>query len=210
MKKRPPRTRHSAERGPQASGLRAVVGLHSCREAVKVRPKAVKKIWLKDGWQRSAQLAEFGRFAESRRLPLEVVGEKRLESLARGHQGVACFLSEAPHLDWVALEKEETGRVILLDGIEDPHNLGAMLRTAWLMGVAAVFVPRDRAVGLTPACCKVASGGAEHVPMEASNNFIEIIKSLKNKGFWVFGLAETGTRNLYQMRPRRHHPVTHR
>jgi 23S rRNA (guanosine2251-2'-O)-methyltransferase len=75
-----------------------------------------------------------------------------------------------------------------------------MLRTGWLTGVAGILIPDDRAVGLTPSVCKVASGGAEHVPVESFTNLPSAIQDLKNAGFWVYGLSEKGVRKPWEFK----------
>ena len=89
------------------------------------------------------------------------------------------------------------GLVIALDGVEDTHNLGAILRTSWLMGVNGMIIPEDRAVGLTAAVHKVACGGVEHVPILRTNQFTQPFEQLKKDGFWVFGLSHKAERSIY-------------
>jgi 23S rRNA (guanosine2251-2'-O)-methyltransferase len=86
--------------------------------------------------------------------------------------------------------------VLLLDGITDPHNLGACLRVADAMGVHAVIVPKDRSAGLSPVVAKVASGAAESVPLIPVTNLVRTIEELKVAGIWVWGAAEEGDRGL--------------
>ncbi|HEX4922575.1 MAG TPA: RNA methyltransferase [Bdellovibrionales bacterium] len=95
-------------------------------------------------------------------------------------------------------DSDEKQMLMALDGIEDPQNLGAILRTAWLLGVSGVFLPKGRASPLTAAACKAASGGAEHVPVEIHSNVAVPLKILKDKGFWVFGLSQHGTQSLWK------------
>lgn len=178
--------------------LREVVGLHSCREALKVRPSAVKELWLEEGWERLSKLAWFGEEAKKKKIPVKTVGSKKLDQLCWGHQGVACLVTENPQFNFESLRGDGSKCLILLDGIVDPQNLGAMIRTSWLMRVDALFVTKDRAVGLTPSVCKVASGGVEHLPVVVENNFVQLIKSLKELGFWVYSLAEKDSESIYQ------------
>lgn len=179
--------------------LRKVVGIHSCSEVLSVRPESVKEIWLQQGWERSQQLHTFENFARKRNVKLKEVSPKTLSDLSWGHQGIATLTDSTPKFSWQDLEKPGRQTVVLLDGIEDPQNLGAMLRTCWLMEVSAIFTPQDRAVGLTPSVCKVASGGAEHIPLEASNNFTTIISKLKELNFWTYALAEHQSENIYTL-----------
>ena len=88
----------------------------------------------------------------------------------------------------------------VLDQITDPHNLGAILRTAWLLGVKALILSDSRTVSLTPAATKVASGGAEHVPVETVASLPQTLSDLKQKGFWIFGLAAGGQQRLWTVK----------
>src|SRR5262249_34548978 len=123
-----------------------------------------------------------------------------LDKLASGHQGAALAATESPTLDLEKLQAMSSAIVLILDGIEDPQNLGSILRTAWLTGVSAIFVPGDRAVGLTPTACKIASGGAEHVPVETVTNIPSEMARLKELGFWLFGLSEKSERKPWDFK----------
>ena len=87
--------------------------------------------------------------------------------------------------------------VLILDGIEDPKNFGAIIRTAWLMGVQGVFVPSRRSVSLTPSVMKSANGGVEHVPVVFCQNLGSSIKRLKELGFWIYGLDHLATDSIW-------------
>ncbi len=197
---RPRKPNHQEARAPKSQ--RIVVGLHSAREALKVRPKAVTAIWLKKDQDRNSELHFFADWAQKNKVKLEYREEGALKNIAESHQGIAVFLSETPDFDLDSLSVDDTENTILmaLDEITDPHNIGAILRTAWLMGVKALLVPDHRAGHLTPAVMKVASGGAEHVPMIVVKNLIQELKSLKDKGFWIYGLAGEGRTSLLETR----------
>lgn len=193
MKKQRPRRPHSHQ--PQTRDrARWVVGIHSCEEALKVRPRAVRELWLRSDWVKSQQLRALQEMAKAQRIQILERSEGQLDKIGSGHQGVALACTESPELDWGELEKAESALVLILDHIEDPHNLGSILRTAWLAGVKAIFIPADRAVGLTPAVCKVASGGAEHVPVVVETNLPALMERLKEIDFWIYGLSEAGKR----------------
>jgi 23S rRNA (guanosine2251-2'-O)-methyltransferase len=87
----------------------------------------------------------------------------------------------------------------VLDGVQDPHNLGACLRTADAVGVQAVIIPRDKSAGLTASVCKVASGAAETVPLIQVTNLARTLKWLKNEGVWLIGTAGEAEQTLYQV-----------
>lgn len=177
---------------PERDKARWVVGIHSCEETLKVRPKKVRELWLRDDLASNAALRQIAETAERFRTPVRMKSLAQLDAVGSGHQGVALAVEESP--EWLAqdLKSIEKCLVIILDGIEDPHNLGSILRTAWLVGADAIIIPADRAVGVTPAVCKVASGGAEHVPVETRASLTAEINDLQDAGFWIYGLSEKG------------------
>ena len=122
-----------------------------------------------------------------------------LDGMAGGgaHQGVVARLAPAPTVDendlYALLDRlgDEPPFLLVLDGVQDPHNLGACLRTADAAGVHAVIVPKDRAAGLTPAARKAAAGAAETVPLVQVVNLARCLRSLKERGIWLVG-ADAG------------------
>ncbi len=190
-------SRSAGRHGPPSG--RVVAGIHACAEVLKVRPEAISEVWMQSPGgplQLRDQLAPVinRKGVEVRIQPIPV-----MDRCARGHQGLLLFVNAAPSLDWNDLVQRDEAIVLVLDGIEDPQNFGAILRTAWLMEVSAILVPKDRAVGLTATVVRVASGGAEHVPVVVCNTLQEPVKRLKDLGFWVFGLAEQGRQRLWQL-----------
>lgn len=196
-----PRSSHRANennrRGDTPEG-RWVIGIHSCEEVLRIRPKAVKKIWIREDYEETKGFTKLIDLLEKNRLKPQVKTSGQIDAVGHGHQGIAIDVAEGPVLDWENFKKPTRQVVLILDGIEDPHNLGSILRTAWLVGCTGIFIPNDRAVGLTPAAAKVASGGAEHVPIERFSNLASAIKQLKDDGFWVYGLSENGTRKPWE------------
>ena len=179
-------------------GLRVVVGVHACHEVMQVRPEAVAEAWLKKGWEHSESLLPF--YENLRRQQVKI-SEKLpgfLDKISEGHQGVALLVEGAPDINWSAVGREDSQVFLGLDGIEDPHNLGAILRTAWLLGVEGVVTPNDRSVGLTPTVHKVACGGVEHVPVDRCTRFSVPFEEFKEKGFWIYGLSANGGRSIWE------------
>jgi 23S rRNA (guanosine2251-2'-O)-methyltransferase len=118
------------------------------------------------------------------------------------HQGVVAEVRPSAPLDENSLLDLITGLdspalVLVLDGVSDPHNLGACLRTADAAGATAVVAPRDRAAGLTPAVRKVAAGAAETVPFAQVTNLARALRDLQSAGLWIAGTAEDGDRELF-------------
>ena len=157
-----------------------------------MRPSSVVAALMRPDWERASHLHDLKARLDRAGIPIECRSAHPLDALGSGHQGIALCLITAPQLDWAQMEASDSAVVLILDGVEDPQNLGSILRTAWLAGVTAILIPNDRAVGLTPIACKVASGGAEHVPIEAHSSFGPPMERLKSLGFWLYGLSEKG------------------
>lgn len=184
---------------PIPKNWRIVAGTHAIAEVLKIRPRQVKSLWLRQGWESSNELREFEKLAQAQRITLEVKPESLLERFCGSHQGAIALVDGAPRLDFGGLESFDHSIVLMLDGLEDPHNLGAIVRTSWLVGAHGIFIPEDRAVGLTATAHKVACGGAEHVPVESVVNFSSPVEQLKQQGYWVFGLSHKAKKSLFDL-----------
>ncbi|MEK2646398.1 TrmH family RNA methyltransferase [Bdellovibrio sp. BCCA] len=178
---------------------RIVIGTHAINEVLKVRPQQVKGMWIRQGWESSNDLREMHELALENRVKVDIKPETVIEKFGSSQQGAAIFVDGAPTLDMQGLENFEKSIVLMLDGIEDPHNLGAIVRTSWLAGAQGVLIPEDRAVGLTPTVHKVACGGVEHVPVEETTNFAKYAEELKKQGYWIFGLSPRGKRSIFEL-----------
>lgn len=196
----PPR---APEAKPSRSGFieipknhRVLIGTHAILEAIATHPKHCKELWMKQGWESSQDLKKIAQDLRHQGLSPKVVPDSTLDRFG-SHQGAILTVDFRPEIDWSELERAREATVLVLDGIEDPHNLGAILRTSWLMGVKGLLIPEDRAVGLTATVHKVACGGAEHVPVEETTNFAGHLETLKKQGYWVFGLSHKGKRTLF-------------
>lgn len=190
----------SKSKGPAwPKDWRAVIGNHAILEVLKVRPKTIRQIWLKQGWESSQELRDLGQEFKAKGLKVDIVPAAFLDKISTSHQGAAVFSDQTPELNWQAVEAAAKGIFLVLDGIEDPQNLGAIVRTGWLMGVSGVMIPEDRSVGLTSTVHKVACGGVEHLAIERTTNFSNPIESLKKNGYWVFGLSHLGKRSLFDL-----------
>jgi 23S rRNA (guanosine2251-2'-O)-methyltransferase len=178
---------------------RVIVGVHAVGEALRVHERGIQRLWVRSDANPNAEdMRELLGLAQKFKIPVEKKSRQQLDQLAQSHQGVAAFTLNQPELDWDGLKAAETCLVIVLDGIEDPHNLGAILRTAWMMGAVGVIVPQSRAAGLTATASKVACGGAEYVPVEEVSNLDSTLRELKELGFWVYGLAGEGKAPLWR------------
>lgn len=180
-------------------GWRTAVGTHAVNEALRASKEFIQEAWLEQGWERSQDLRELEKTLKADRIKIQVKPAGVLDRISPQHQGVALHLQGRPKLDLNELAEKDPSILLLLDGLEDPHNLGAIVRTSWLTGVHGIFVPEDRAVGLTPTVHKVACGGVEHVPVEREVNFTQSLEKLKEQGYWVFGLSHKAKKNVFQM-----------
>jgi 23S rRNA (guanosine2251-2'-O)-methyltransferase len=148
--------------------------------------------------ERSRRLAELARAAG---VPVRLVARSDLDLLAPElrHQGVLAAMPEQAFTGEDALDAPAAAGhlVLVLDGVQDPHNLGACLRTAEAAGVHAVVVPKDRAAGLTATARKAAAGAAERVPVIAVTNLARTLQKLRERGYWLTGLAGEAAESLY-------------
>jgi 23S rRNA (guanosine2251-2'-O)-methyltransferase len=178
---------------------RPVIGTHAIKEALSVRAKMGKLLWLRQGWESSADLREIQEMTHAARIKIEFKPDGVVDRFGSSHQGAVLFMNGAPTLLMEDLASDEKSIALILDGIEDPHNLGAILRTSWLVGVKGVIVPEDRAVGLTPTVHKVACGGAEHVPVVETTNFAKYAEEFKKIGYWIYGLSPRGKKSIFDL-----------
>ena len=180
-----------------------VAGIHSVRSALKFGPEGVGELWLDQG-RRDRRLAELAEAARKAGIRIRQVSAEALDRAAEGanHQGALAWVqapAARPQRDLDALLDgiEGPALLLLLDEVQDPHNLGACLRSADAAGVHAVIAPKDKAVGLTPAVCKVASGAAETGPSIQVTNRARTMDQIKERGIWLIGTAGEAESELY-------------
>ena len=134
-------------------------------------------------------LEEISQAAGARGIPVEAVDRGRIDSIARGnHQGVVAFVPGFRYASFDDLTSQRPARLVLLDGLSDPVNLGSILRSADAFGWNGVLLSKHRSVSITPTVRKVAAGAAERVPVAEISSPAEAINRMKKKGFWVMGL----------------------
>jgi len=179
-------------------------GIHAVRVLLTRQPQRVRRVLLSGG-RDAARLAEIRALAQSAGVQVGAADDALLDKLAEGgrHQGVlAEVLPRASDPETQLEEALESAAgaplLLVLDGVQDPHNLGACLRSADAAGVAAVIVPRDRAAGMTPVVRKVAAGAAETVPLVAVVNLARTLRQLKERGIWLVGTDDTADKTLFE------------
>jgi 23S rRNA (guanosine2251-2'-O)-methyltransferase len=183
---------------------RIIYGFHAVTSRLRQSATSVKELYV--GAAREDRRAQdLIKAAEARGTRVMRVDEKRLDGMTHHarHQGVAARIEVAPlpaHIEDVLEALTEPALLLILDGVTDPHNLGACLRVADAMGVHAVLAPKDRAVGVNATVSKVASGAAESVPYIAVTNLARAMRELKEQGIWLVGADERAEQGLYGAR----------
>jgi len=170
-----------------------VLGFHAIRVRLRHDPASVRKIYVRDG-RRDARMRSLVEQARGHGIAVHAVDAGRLDALAGSakHQGVVAVAEPAEgsgDLGSILRALSEAPLILVLDGVQDPHNLGACLRSADAFGAHAVVAPRDRAAGLSPAASKAASGAAATVPYLPVVNLARTLENLKAEGIWLVGTA---------------------
>jgi 23S rRNA (guanosine2251-2'-O)-methyltransferase len=182
-----------------------IYGLHSVKAALDYAPLKIKKVWC-DGQRQDQRSKPLIEALLALGLEPEKVDRKRLDRLvdSNNHQGwvieieMPAPLSESD-LKMAVERLTENAFLLILDQVQDPHNLGACLRTADAVGVQGVIITKDNSAGITPTVCKVACGAAESVPVYQVTNLSRTLRWLKEQGVWLFGAASDGSQMAYQV-----------
>lgn len=174
-----------------------IVGRNSVMEALRAKRK-VHKIWINEG-SRKGSMNELISLTKENRAPIQFVPKQKLDQLSGSahHQGVVASIAgykyaELNDLFTKAMNLDEQPFFVMLDEIEDPHNLGSMLRTADATGVHGIIIPKRRSVSLTATVAKVSTGAIEHVPVVQVGNLAQTMEELKTKGLWFVGADAMG------------------
>jgi 23S rRNA (guanosine2251-2'-O)-methyltransferase len=177
---------------------RFICGINPVREALRARPDQVEELLLQPGAHR--RLEELAALAREAGVAIQSASHDRLARLADGasHQGVVARVSEFKYADLLDVVERARGAgrvplLVLLDGIADPHNLGAIVRSAHALGADGVVIPQDRAAGVTAVVAKASAGAIEHCPVARVVNLSRAIGELQKEGFWVVAAAPDGT-----------------
>ncbi len=198
--------RRQARRRQRSADGGVVYGVHAVSALLASGPERIAEIWYQKG-QGKGRLREIVARAREADIRLEERSRDEIDArVAAGvrHQGVVAILgsgrnhwSEAD-LEVIVSDGQGPGLLLVLDGVQDPHNLGACLRTADAAGVQAVIVPKNRAVGLTATVSKVACGAAETVPLIEVTNLGRCLRRLKDLGVWIVGATAEAGRTVYE------------
>ena len=200
MNKKPP-LRRSAPVETENDGI--IEGRNAVTEALRAGV-AIDKIFIARGETDSA-LGHIASTAREKGIVVVDADRRKLDGMSRthSHQGVIalCAVREYVTVDdilAIAREKGEKPLIVVCDELSDPHNLGAVIRTADAAGAHGVIIPKRRSAGLTAVVAKTSAGAVAHVPVARVPNLVAALKELQQAGVWVFGTAAEGTTSLYQ------------
>lgn len=180
-----------------------IYGIHPVFEALQAGRRKFHEIYLarEAHWRRFSTIADI---AASKNIPLNKIGLSRLGRISETdhHQGIGARVSPYP-LEKITdiLDRDRPGTgppfFIILDNVMDPHNLGAIIRSALAVDVDGIIIPKDRAVGPTPAVSKASAGMLEHARLSRVTNIVATVNMMKEKGLWLFGLDSAADQSLF-------------
>lgn len=181
-------------------------GIHAVHHTLEHSRDNVVEVWIQENKKSSAKLEKITQLAKEAALSIQYVSRQTLDKQTNNarHQGVSvkCKISRPVKLDLKSLLASNDNALplyLVLDGVQDPHNLGACLRTADASGVKAVIIPKDNAVGVNPTVRMVASGAAEYIPVISVTNLARTLREMQDAGIWIIGTADDATQSIYEM-----------
>ncbi len=181
-----------------------IYGIHPVLEALKSSNLEIEKILI--GTQKpSSQVQSILDLARKREIPVALTPTESLERMTKGvHQNVVALVKETPYADvaQILLSWKKSGAkalFLILDGIQDPRNFGALIRTALGCGAHGIIIPKDRSVGITPVVVKTSAGAVAHLPIARVVNVAATIEALKKEGIWVYGAAGEAKDPIYEL-----------
>jgi 23S rRNA (guanosine2251-2'-O)-methyltransferase len=184
------------------SDLEKIYGLHAVEALLRHHPKRVKQVWLAEG-RDDPRVQALVQLAEQSKVRLGQCERREMDAWVEGvHQGVVADVSPSQVWGDAMLEElldrtEGAPLLLVLDGVTDPHNLGACLRTADAAGALAVIIPKDKSATLNATVRKVACGAAEVIPLVAVTNLARTLEKLQQRGLWIVGTAGEADQEIY-------------
>ncbi len=181
-----------------------IFGIHTVLSLLQKQPERVFRLCIHEE-RHDKKMEMIVKLAKQHDINIDYASRQELDNMTQtaNHQGVVAFCTKAhvySESDLPSLLKSVEGApfVLILDGVQDPHNLGACFRSADAAGVHVIIAPKDKSVGLTPVVSKVASGATETVPFIQVTNLVRALEMLKELGIWIYGAAAEATETLYQ------------
>jgi 23S rRNA (guanosine2251-2'-O)-methyltransferase len=181
--------------------MSVLYGINAVSEALKAYPERIERICIERG-QKNPRIQELIELARQNHVRHSFEDRAWLDRKAEGsrHQGILCYAAEMETFESeeIIAQAKSPGLLVVLDGIEDPHNLGAILRSAEAAGADGVILPRHRSASLSPTVVKASAGAVSHIKVARAPNIAQLIESLKKKGFWVVGLDAAADRTIWE------------
>lgn len=182
-----------------------IYGIHAVQTALLKTPQSIVEVWI-DANRADKRMAQIHERVKKNGMLLHEVSRHELDRILDGvnHQGVIAHCELPRVLEEAQLYAlidglNKPALLLILDGLQDPHNLGACVRSADGVGVDAVIIPKDKSVGVTPVVAKVASGALNNVPLIQVTNLARTMEQLKKAGIWIVGMDGKGDQTLYQV-----------
>jgi len=181
-----------------------IYGRNAIQEAIRTTPERINKILISQNSQKDKKINEIINEAKENGVLFQFVPTQKLETLTENssHQGIVASISPIEYLDlddFLNNLNKENAIVIVLDGVEDPHNLGSIIRTAVCAGVDGVIIPDRRCATVNATVQKASAGAVNHIPIIKVNNIVNALKKLKEKAFWVFGADAQANETYYDV-----------
>ena len=177
-----------------------ITGFHAVMSALEQAPERVIEVYLESGNREHKKRDEVLKIATERSIPTAERSSRFFKDRGKGRntQGFAARLKEFNYaeIEDVAVEAQGNSLILICDGVTDPQNLGAIVRSAAFFGAAAVVIPRDRAAEMTPLAERISAGGAASVPIVRVTNIARAIEQLREYGYWIYGTVEEGGESL--------------
>ena len=177
-------------------------GRQPVRECLRAHRRHIHRLLLAAGVKETGVVRDILESARSLRIPVERTDRTQLERVSEANQGVVLEVGAYPYVAMedvlrLAHKRGEQPFIVALDHLNDPHNLGALMRTAEAVGVHGVVVPERRAVGVTPAVVSASAGASEHVRVAQVTNLVRTLEALKEEGLWIVGMDSDPASSLY-------------
>ncbi len=186
--------------------MRTLYGVNPIRELLRAGGEGLSELWLAEGGDRARAFADLARLARERGAKVREAPRAKLDRLAGTdrHQGVVAVVADYQYRELedlldAARRAGEPPLLVVLDGIEDPQNLGAIIRSAHALGAHGVIIPKDRAAGITSAAAKASAGAVEHCPVARVTNLAQSVDALKQAGVWTVGTDADAPEDLSQV-----------
>ena len=182
--------------------MNLVAGIHPVEILLREAPSRLRTLFVIARNRPSRRIEKLLEQARALNIPVVTVSPEEAPALGVPHQGIWAQVTDftyTPFKEWLRVEgKHASSTLLILDGITDPHNLGAIIRSAACLGCRGVLLPKDRSASITPAAWKASAGAAAFLPVIRETNLARCVRRLKDEGFWIFGTQAEGGIPLWE------------